>query len=125
MALDTHSSPLELQTMHWELKAAAVHVPQALHDRIARRLRLALSHIDSRVGRVVVYLRDLNGPDGGIDKSVRILAHLDGAGIALAMVIDSSWEVAVDRATDRIGANVARQLIRHRQRSSRACGAGT
>ena len=105
--------------MQWELKAAAVHAPEGLKDRIDRRLRFALSRCDSRVDRVVVFLKSLNGPKGGIDKSVRILARMEGVGIALAMVVDSEWEVAVDRAADRIGVNVARQLIRHRQRSSR------
>jgi hypothetical protein len=70
----------------------------------------------------VVFLQSLNGPKGGIDKSVRILARIDGVGVVAAMVVDSGWEVAVDRAADRIGVNVARQLIRHRQRSSRPFG---
>ena len=108
--------------MHWELKSTAVDVPGGLKDRIDHRLRVALARFDSRIDGVVVFLRDLNGPEGGIDKSVRILVRIDGVGIALAMVIDSGWEIAVDRATDRIGVNVARQLIRHRQRSSRPCG---
>jgi hypothetical protein len=110
--------------MQWELKSAAVPAPEELKDRIDRRLRFALSRFGSRVDRVVVFLKSLNGPDRGIDKSVRILARMEGVGIALAMVVDSEWEVAVDRAADRIGVNVARQLIRHRQRSSRRWGAG-
>lgn len=124
MALETLETPSEILTMHWELKSAAVDTPGGLKDRIDRRLRLALSRFDSRVDRVIVFLQCLNGPKGGIDKSVRILARIDGVGIALAMVVDSGWEVAVDRAADRIGVNVARQLIRHRQRSSRPCGTG-
>jgi hypothetical protein len=53
---------------------------------------------------------------------VRILARIDGVGVVAAMVVDSGWEVAVDRAADRIGVNVARQLIRHRQRWARPFG---
>lgn len=119
MALEPLSTPSEILTMHWELKSAAVHASEGLKDRIDRRLRFALSRFDNRVDRVVVFLKNLNGPKGGIDKSVRILARIDGVGIALAMVVDSVWEIAVDRCTDRIGVNVARQLIRHRQRLSR------
>ncbi len=111
--------------MQWELKSAAVHASERLKDRIDRRLRIALSRFDSRIDRVVVFLQSLNGPEGGIDKSVRILARIDGVGVALAMVVDSGWEVAIDRAADRIGVNVARQLIRHRKRSSFPCGAAT
>jgi len=110
--------------MQWELKSTAVHASEGLKDRIDRRLRFALSRFDSRIDRIIVFLKCLNGPQGGIDKSVRILARIDGVGIVLAMVVDSGWEVAVDRAADRIGVNVARQLIRHRQRSSHPSGAG-
>ena len=122
MPLEPLSTPSEILTMQWELKAAAVHASEGLKDRIDRRLRFALSRFDGRVDHVVVFLKSLNGPKGGIDKSVRILAHIDGAGVVAAMVVDSGWEVAVDRCTDRIGVNVARQLIRHRQRASRPCG---
>jgi len=108
--------------MKWELKAAAVHASEGLKDRIDRRLRFALCRFEGRVDHVVVFLQSLNGPKGGIDKSVRILARIDGVGIVLAMVVDSGWEVAVDRAADRIGVNVARQLIRHRQRGARPFG---
>ena len=123
MALNTLSTPPEILTMHWELKSAAVHASERLKDRIDRRLRLALSRFDSRVDRVVVFLRGVGGPGRGSDRSVRILARSDGVGIARAMVVDSGWEVAVDRAADRIGVNVARQLIRHRRRSSRPSNA--
>ena len=105
MPLEPLSTPSEILTMHWELKAAAVHASEGLKDRIDRRLRLALSRFDGRVDHVVVFLKSLNGPKGGIDKSVRILAHIDGVGVVAAMVVDSGWEVAVDRCTDRIGVN--------------------
>jgi hypothetical protein len=108
--------------MKWELKAAAVHASAGLKDRIDRRLRFALCRFEGRVDHVVVFLQSLNGPKGGIDKSVRILARIDGVGVVAAMVVDSGWEVAVDRAADRIGVNVARQLIRHRQRWARPFG---
>lgn len=110
--------------MRWELKSTDVRVPENLKERIDRRLRFSLSRFGDRVDRIVVFLRDLNGPKGGIDKSVRVLVRIEGVGIALAMVVDSEWEIAVDRAADRIGMNVARQIIRHRQRSSRPWSAG-
>lgn len=110
--------------MHRKWKSAAIQVPQGLQDRIGRRRRLARSRFDSRVDRVIVHPGDLNGAEGGIDECVRIRARIDGVGIALAMVVDDGCEVAVDRAADRIGANVTRQRIRHRWRSSGACGPG-
>ena len=55
---------------------------------------------------------------------MRVLVRIEGVGIALAMVVVSECEIAVYRASDRIGMNVARQIIRHRQRSSRPWSAG-
>ena len=104
--------------MHVELKTNAVEMVEDLQHRIDRRLRFALARFGDRIGRVVVYLSDLNGPKGGIDKSVRVLTRIDGVGLVVAMVVDSDWIVAVDRAAHRIGQNVARALIRQRQRTA-------
>lgn len=109
--------------MHVELKANAVEVIDASRNRIDRRLRFALSRFGDRIGRVVVFLSDSNGPKGGIDKSVRVLTRIDGVGLVVAMVVDSDWSVAIDRAAHRIGQNVARALIRQRQRQASGVGA--
>ena len=85
MPLEPLSTPSETLTMQWDLKAAAVHASEGLKDRIDRRLRFALPRFDGRVDHVVVFLKSLNGPKGGIDKSVRILAHIDGVGVVAAM----------------------------------------
>ena len=106
--------------MHVELKTNAVEMVEDLQHRIDRRLRFALARFGDRISRVVVYLSDLNGPKGGIDKSVRVLTRIDGIGLVVAMVVDCDWNVAVDRASHQIGQNVARALIRQRQR--RAAG---
>ena len=102
--------------MHVDVKTNAVEIAGELQHRIDRRLRFALARFGDRISRVVVYLSDLNGPKGGIDKSVRVLTRIDGGGLVVAMVVDSDWTLAVDRAAHRIGHNVARSLIRQRQR---------
>ena len=102
--------------MHVDVKTNAVEIAGELQHRIDRRLRFALARFGDRISRVVVYLSDLNGPKGGIDKSVRVLTRIDGVGLVVAMVVDSDWTLAVDRAAHRIGHNVARSLIRQRQR---------
>ena len=106
--------------MHVDVKTNAVEIERELQHRIDRRLRFALAWFGDRISRVVVYLSDLNGPKGGIDKSVRVLTRIDGVGLVVAMVVDSDWTVAVDRAAHRIGHNVSRSLIRQRQRVSGA-----
>ena len=96
--------------MKWELKDAGTRRPSDLPDHIERRLRFALARFSDRIERVVVFLKDLNGPKGGIDKVCRILAKVRGCGVTLAAVVDSDWITAVDRATNRIGHAVSRDL---------------
>jgi putative sigma-54 modulation protein len=104
--------------MKWELKDRGVRRPADLPDHIDRRLRFALARFGSRVEKVTVYLHDRNGPKGGIDKSCRILAKVQGCGVLLAAVVDSDWIAAVDRATTRIGHTASRQVSRLRERQA-------
>lgn len=102
--------------MIWELKDPGGSAPQPLQDHIERRLRFALARFRNRIAKVFVFLQDLNGPRGGVDKVCRILVKTRGSGVVVAAVIDSAWEAAVDRATTRIGHSVARQFDRQRFR---------
>jgi putative sigma-54 modulation protein len=121
--------------MNWLLKDQVRHqagnpgarLPADLPDHIERRLRFALARFGGRVERVIVFLQDRNGPKGGVDKVCRILAKVHGCGALMAVVADSDWTAAVDRATTRIGHTVARQVDRARDRhgrSPRAAGPG-
>ena len=90
--------------------------PQDLPDHLDRRLRFALARFGSRVEKVTVFLHDHNGPKGGIDKVCRVLVKARGCGMMTAVVADTDWIIAVDRATTRIGRTVARQIERRRGR---------
>ena len=79
--------------MHVELKTYAVNVGEKLQSRIDCRMRFALGRFGDRIGRVVVLLRDLNGPEGGIDKSVRVLTRIDGVGLVVrwSSIATGTW----------------------------------
>ena len=102
--------------MNWILRDSGVQRPQDLPDHIERRLRFALTRFGDRVERVVVFLKDRNGPRGGVDKVCRILAKVRGCGTTMAAVVDADWIAAVDRATTRVGHTVSRELERTRRR---------
>lgn len=104
--------------MKWILRDAGKRRPKDLPDHIERRLRFALARFGERVERVVVFLTDLNGPKGGVDKACRILVKVRGCSVAMALAVDSQWKAAVDRATTRIGNKVSRELDRLRQHDS-------
>lgn len=102
--------------MIWALKDSGVIRPQELPEHIDRRLRFALSRFTGRIGRIVVFLHDHNGPKGGVDKVCRVLVKARECGMIMAAGADSNWFAAVDRAMDRISRSVARQVARRRDR---------
>ena len=100
--------------MTWTMKAPGGKPTPELSAHVERRLRFALTRFSSRIGRVNVFLADQNGPRGGIDKTCRIVVRLLDGGDVVAEVSDVAWEVAVDRATTRIGHSTGRELARRR-----------
>jgi hypothetical protein len=102
--------------MIWALKDKGVIRPRELPNHIERRLRFALSRFLGQIDKIIVFLQDHNGPKGGIDKVCRVLVKARGCGMMTAVVADTDWIIAVDRATTRIGRTVARQIERRRGR---------
>ena len=100
--------------MIWTLKQIGGRVSADCVAHIERRLQFALSRFSGRIQRVQVILEDQNGPRGGLDKSCRIVVRLKEDGDVVAEVADVNWEVAVDRATTRVGHTVARRIARRR-----------
>lgn len=100
--------------MVWTIKARGGKPASELAAHVERRLRFALTRFSGRIGRVSVFLADQNGPRGGIDKTCRIVVRLREGGDVIAEVSDVDWEVAVDRATTRIGHSTGRELARRR-----------
>jgi len=100
--------------MNWKLHSNGLALDPSIKDHLDRRLSFALARFGERVSNADVYLSDINGPKGGIDKSCQIVVRLRGVGEVIAEVTDADWPVTVDRAAHRIGHNVARQLSRKR-----------
>jgi hypothetical protein len=73
-----------------------------------------LARFSGHIQRVQVVLEDQNGPRGGLDKNCRVVVRLREAADVVAEVTDVNWEIAVDRATSRVGHTVARRLARRR-----------
>jgi hypothetical protein len=100
---------MEWNLVHSGLATAEV---EAIRDVLDVRLRMALGRFRGRVTRLVVLLQGGRDPAGGIDKSCRILAHVRGVGEVRGMVVDSDWHTAAERAAQRIGQSVAREIDR-------------
>jgi hypothetical protein len=85
-----------------------------LVEHVDRRLHFALARFGARIARVTVFLDDVNGPRGGVDKVCRIVVRLRSGADVVATVEDVDWVAAVDRATTRIGHSVGREVARTR-----------
>ena len=89
-----------------------------IREYAERRVCFALDRFRD-VRRVVVYLDDLNGPKGGVDKFCRIVAEF---GFARVVVEEAQidWHAAIARATHRLSKRVARELKRANRPTARA-----
>lgn len=87
--------------------------PLRLH--IERRLRFALGRFGRRVAEVLVRVADVNGPRGGPDKRCRIAVRLLPGRPVVVEDTDADLHVAVDRAADRAGRTVSREIARRRE----------
>ena len=85
-------------------------------DMVGPRLGTAISHLVRRVRRITVWLEDVNGPRGGIDKRCRITMHLKRGGRVAVEAQATTRYAAIAKASDRARAALSREL----ERQSRA-----
>lgn len=85
-------------------------------DRVERAL-LAVRH---HVRKVMVYVTDLNGPRGGVDKLCRVAVTLDSGRPLVVVTNGETVAGAVDGAADKAGAVVLHEL--HRRGDRRRTG---
>ena len=95
-----------------------------LRDDIESKLTTALDRFGTRIGRVNVFLADVNGPKNGLDKSMRVVVDMERLPLIVVEERGELWSSTLDQATDRIVHSVSRQLERVRARSGRTNIAG-
>ncbi len=103
----TEESPEQLQIV-----ARKIVLSPSPRTLVERRVRFALGRFEARLNRVVVCLRDLNGPQGGLVDQCRIEARLHPRGRVHVEVTESGIEKAVSAASDLISRQVRRGLDR-------------
>ena len=100
--------------MELSIRAIEISPTPALAGHVQDRLEAALNQYGQRVGRVVVQLRDINGPRGGADKCCQLKVDLPGAGSVLVKQTGEDLYAAVSHAADRVKVAVGRKLSRRR-----------
>lgn len=100
--------------MEIAIRARHVGWNEELRQQIERSIEFAVDRHRSRIGRISVYLSDLNGPRGGVDKVCQMTADIRGARPVLILERGDDLLGMVNRAARRLGYRIGRHT--HRQR---------
>lgn len=99
--------------MRVDVRAHQRKVGAVLRHQVERRLQFALARFSRQISSVKVQLSDLNGPRGGVDQCCRVDISLISGRRLIVEDTQSYLHAAIDRAAERVGRAVARQLSQH------------
>jgi hypothetical protein len=102
--------------MNIQLRSQGTEGSEALRAHAERSVGFALRRFASRIERVSVWLEDVNGPRGGVDKRCRIAVRLRPTGSAFVAKTAPDAYVAIGRAAGRAGSAVARRIAWQQER---------
>ena len=102
--------------MRLEIRRRGVKITEDLRTYLKERLRLALVRFGRHVEVVRVYLRDVNGPRGGLNKKCRIVVELPPRGRVVVTGVDTDIHGAISDTASRAGVAVKRHVKRRRAR---------
>lgn len=100
--------------MQIEIQTRDFMLTEGLRAHVERRLQFAMSRFQDRALRVTVRLSDVNGPRGGVDKHCHLQIRVGGLPDIVIEDTEADLYVAVDRAVERAGRTLRRQLKRMR-----------
>jgi ribosomal subunit interface protein len=101
--------------MQLRMRSQNLTISEEMRGSIERRLRFVLGRFGSRIGRVTVLLGEPIGPHGTTGKRCRIVVRLLSSGRVSFEDTDPDLGAAVNRAIDRVGQSVRRELERQHE----------
>lgn len=111
--------------MQLEIRERAVKFTEELRNHLNERMESALGRFARSIKRVRVYLRDVNGPRGGMGKQCRIAVDFVRGGSVVVTGLDPDIYAAVSSTASRAGFAVRRRVKQRlaRRRSTRRAAA--
>lgn len=109
--------------MDVQMVAKEFSLSPSLREHIARRLRFAFARTQHKVGRIIIRLRDLNGPRGGRDKVCQVSVELTGRPEVVISEVQENMYNAIDNAVKR-AAYRAMRIVNRKSRAPRPDKAG-
>ncbi|WP_332879108.1 HPF/RaiA family ribosome-associated protein [Massilia sp. S19_KUP03_FR1] len=96
------------------IQAHGFQLSQALRTHTELRVATALGWASEHMRQLDISLSDINGPRGGVDKRCRIHVLLGGGREVIIEDVEADLYVAINRAADRAGRTIVRQIQRRR-----------
>ena len=102
--------------MQVEINAQKLQLDPMIQEHVERQMNFALGQFNSWITRVKVHLEDVNGIKRGVDKQCRILVGMKGGKTIKVQDLDADLTAAINRAADRVGHAVSREVDRRREK---------
>lgn len=93
-----------------------IKLPTSLRQWAIDRVTRAFAVVRGRVRKVMVYLTDVNGPRGGVDKRCRVAVTMDDGRSLVVHESGESVTAVVDGAAGRAGHAVYQEIDRRNDR---------
>jgi len=100
--------------MQIHIQARSFTLTKSLRKYIEHKLKSSLSSCQDRLQRVVVRLKDTNGPRGGVDKQCHVHVVVPGMSDVIIEDTENNMYAAIDRATDRASLVVNKKVSRQK-----------
>ncbi len=105
--------------MEIEIRIQGTDLADAIRRYAGRRIRFALGRFAPRVGRVMGRMSDINGVRGGVDQCCHVSVQFPPKGQLVVDQVDADLFTAIDRASERIGQALRREIQRTRDARTR------
>jgi putative sigma-54 modulation protein len=104
--------------MQLDIQTTGFSLTESLKCYTTKHMHFALKRNDALIVRARVWLADINGPRGGVDKRCQIELKLAGQNNIVIEDVETDLYVAIDRASGRCMRTLARRIERARQFSN-------
>ena len=88
--------------MKLSIRTRNIELTDDFRERITRRLDFALDTFEDHIEDGFVYLMDLNGPKGGVDKLCQITVRVRRIGDVAVRETGTTFHAALNRAARRL-----------------------
>ena len=96
--------------MELSVRTRSIELTDELRDLVSKRMQLSLDTFGDRIDDTFVYLIDLNGPRGGVDKLCQITVRAHGVGDVVVREAAATVIAALNRAARRAKYRVSESL---------------